>query len=158
MMSSFNSIKGIPATANPFTLTKILRKEWGFNGFVVSDWGAVAELINHSIGDGPTVARKALTAGLDMDMEGNLFGTTLAAQVRSGKIPESVVDEAARRILRVKFALGLFDHPFTQDSPAYEPTPDKRALPRQVADETIVLLKNEPVEGAGTLLPLTSKL
>ena len=154
LMSSFNSINGVPATANPLTLTQILRKEWGFNGFVVSDWGSVAELVNHSIGDGPTVARKALTAGLDMDMEGNLFGTTLAAQIRSGKVPESVVDEAARRILRVKFALGLFDHPFVADSPAYEPTPEKRALTRKVADETIVLLKNDPVEAAGTLLPL----
>ena len=84
-MSSFNSINGIPATANPFTLTQILRKEWGFDGFVVSDWGAVGELKNHSIGDGPTVARKALEAGLDMDMEGNLFGPTLAAQVRAGR-------------------------------------------------------------------------
>ena len=113
LMSSFNSINGVPATANPFTLTQILRKEWGFDGFVVSDWGAVAELINHSIGDGPTVARKALEAGVDMDMEGNLYGTVIAAQVRAGKIPESVVDEAVRRILRVKFALGLFDHPYT---------------------------------------------
>src|SRR5580692_9809297 len=118
LMSSFNSINGVPASANPLTLTQILRKEWGFNGFVVSDWGSVGELVNHSIGDGPTVARKALTAGLDMDMEGNLFGTTLASQVRSGKIPESVVDEAVRRILRVKFAVGLFDHPYTADSPA----------------------------------------
>jgi len=156
-MSSFNSINGVPATANPHTLTEILRKEWGFGGFVVSDWGAVAELINHSIGDGPTVARKALEAGLDMDMEGNLFGTTLASQVRSGKIPESVVDEAVRRILRVKFALGLFDHPYTEPSAAYEPTPERRAIARKVADETMVLLKNDPVEGIGTLLPLTAK-
>jgi beta-glucosidase len=154
LMSSFNSINGVPATANPLTLNQILRKEWGFNGFVVSDWGAVAELINHSIGDGPTVARKALTAGLDMDMEGNLFGTTLAAQVRAGKIPESVVDEATRRILRVKFVLGLFDHPFTQVSAPYEPTPERLALARRVADETIVLLKNDPIEAAGTLLPM----
>ena len=106
LMSSFNSINGVPATANPFTLTQILRKEWGFDGFVVSDWGAVAELKNHSIGDGPTVARKALEAGIDMDMEGNLYGTVIASQVRAGKIPESVVDEAVRRILRVKFASG----------------------------------------------------
>ena len=112
LMSSFNSINGIPATANPFILTHILRKEWGFDGFVVSDWGAVSELQNHSIGDGPTVARKALEAGVDMDMEGNLYGTVIAAQVRSGKIHESVVDEAVRRILRVKFALGLFEHPY----------------------------------------------
>jgi beta-glucosidase len=157
LMSSFNSINGVPASANPLTLTQILRKEWGFDGFVVSDWGSVAELINHSIGDGPTVARKALTAGVDMDMEGNLYGTTIAAQVRSGKIPESVIDEAARRVLRVKFALGLFDHPYTQPGPAYEPTPEKRAIARKVADETIVLLKNDPIEAAGNLLPLKDK-
>jgi beta-glucosidase len=155
LMSSFNSINGVPATANPYTLTQILRKEWGFDGFVVSDWGAVAELLNHSIGpDGATVARKALEAGVDMDMEGNLYGTTIAAQVRSGAIPESVVDEAARRILRVKFALGLFEHPYTPVTPAYEPTPEKRAQARAVADETIVLLKNDAVEGVGSLLPL----
>ena len=158
VMSSFNSINGVPATANPFTLTQILRREWGFGGFVVSDWGAVAELLNHAIGaDGATVARKALEAGVDMDMEGNLYGPTIAAQVRSGKIPESVVDEAVRRILRVKFALGLFDHPYTQPGPAYSATPERRATARKVADETMVLLKNNPVEGVGTLLPLTAK-
>jgi beta-glucosidase len=157
LMSSFNSINGIPATANPLTLTQILRKEWGFDGFVVSDWGAVGELINHSIGDGPTVARKALEAGLDMDMEGGLYARVIAAQVRTGKIPESVVDEAARRVLRVKFALGLFDRPYTPASPAYDATPERRAAARKVADETLVLLKNDPVEGVGNLLPLTAK-
>ncbi len=155
LMSSFNSINGVPASANPLTLTQILHKEWGFDGFVVSDWGSVVELINHSIGDGPTVARKALVAGVDMDMEGNLYGTVIAEQVRSGKIPESVVDEAVRRILRVKFALGLFEHPFVEAGPAYDATPERRALTRKVADETIVLLKNDPVEGVGALLPLT---
>ena len=158
LMSSFNSLNGVPATANPFLLTQILRKEWGFDGFVVSDWGAVAELLNHSIGaDGATVARKALEAGVDMDMEGNLFGTTIATQVRAGKIPESVVDEAARRILRVKFALGLFDHPYTAEGPAYVATPERRAIARKVAAETLVLLKNDPVEGVGDLLPLIAK-
>jgi len=155
LMSSFNSINGVPATANPYTLTQILRKEWHFDGFVVSDWGAVSELLNHSIGpDGATVARKALEAGVDMDMEGNLYATTIAAQVRSGEIPEKVVDEAARRILRVKFALGLFEHPFTPVTPAYAPTAANRAQARAVAAETIVLLKNDPVEGVGALLPL----
>jgi beta-glucosidase len=157
LMSSFNSINGIPASANPFTLTRILRREWGFDGFVVSDSGAVAELRNHSIGDGATVARKALEAGVDMDMEGNLYGTVIAAQVREGKIPESVVDEAVRRILRVKFVLGLFDHPYTAEGPAYDATPERRAAARKVAAETFVLLKNEPVEGVGALLPLTAK-
>jgi beta-glucosidase len=157
MMSSFNSINGIPATANPFIQTQVLRKEWGFNGFVVSDWGAVSELINHSIGDGPTVARKALEAGVDMDMEGNLYGTVIADQVRAGKIPESVVDEAVRRILRIKFALGLFEHPYTAAGPAYEATPERRAAARKVADETLVLLKNDPGKGIGTLLPLAGK-
>jgi len=158
LMSSFNTINGVPATANRFTLTQVLRKEWHFDGFVVSDWGAVAELKNHAIGDGPTVARKALEAGVDMDMEGNLYDTAIAAQVHSGKIPESVVDEAARRILRVKFALGLFDHPYTPEGPAYDATPERRAAAREVTDETLVLLKNDPVEGVGPLLPLNSKL
>ncbi len=157
VMTSFNSINGVPATADPLTLTQILRKEWRFDGFVVSDWGAVAELKNHSIGDGPTVARKALLAGTDMDMEGDLYGTVIAAQVRSGKIPEGAVDEAVRRILRVKFALGLFDHPYTNAGTAYTPTAERREAARKVADETIVLLKNDPVEGIGALLPLTSK-
>jgi len=156
VMTSFNSLNGVPATANPFLLTQILRKEWGFNGFVVSDWGAVGELQNHAIGDGPTVARKALEAGTDMDMEGNLYATVLAAQIRSGKIPEIVLNEAVRRILRVKFALGLFDHPFTHVGPAYTPTPEKRALARKIADETMVLLKNDPVGDRGNLLPLSA--
>jgi len=157
IMSAFNALNGVPSSANPFTLTQILRKEWGFAGFVGSDWAAVVELENHGQGDGPTVARKALEAGVDADMEGNLYGTVLADQVRSGKIPQSYVDEAARRVLRVKFALGLFDHPYTQPGPAYEATPERRALARKVADETMVLLKNDPVEGAGTLLPFTAK-
>ena len=158
VMSSFNSINGVPATANPFTLTQILRREWGFGGFVVSDWGAVGELLNHAIGaDGATVARKALEAGVDMDMESNLYATTIAGQVRTGKIPESVVDEAVRRILRVKFALGLFEHPYAAEGPAYDATPQRRDLARKVADETMVLLKNDPVEGVGALLPLTAK-
>ncbi len=158
VMTSFNSLNGVPATANPFLLTQVLRNEWGFNGFVVSDWGAVGELKNHAIGDRPTVARKALEAGTDMDMEGNLYATVLAEQIRSGKIPESVLDEAVRRILRVKFAIGLFDHPYTDVTPAYTPTPEKRAIARKIADETMVLLKNDPVEGIGNLLPLSPKI
>ncbi len=158
IMSSFNSINGVPASANPFILTQILRKEWGFDGPVVSDWAAIPELLDHSIGaDEATVARKALEAGVDMDMVGNLYGTVLTAQVRDGTIRESVVDEAVRRVLRVKFALGLFEHPYTVEGPAYEATPERRAATRKVAGETFVLLRNEPVEGIGRLLPLTAK-
>jgi beta-glucosidase len=158
LMSSFNSINGVPGSANPFTLTQVLRKEWGFDGFVVSDWDAVGELRDHSIGaDDDTVARKAPEAGVDMEMKGSLYGAVIAPQVRAGKIPESVVDEAARRILRVKFALGLFDHPYTAVGPKYEATPERRAAARKVAGETFVLLKNDPVEGVGALLPLPAK-
>ncbi len=158
VMSSFNSINGIPGTADPLTLTEILRKEWRFDGIVVSDWGAVAELVNHGVAaNGPVAARKALEAGVDMDTESNLYGPTLAAQVRAGKMPESVVDEAVRRVLRVKFALGLFDHPYTQPGPKYEAAPARRELARKVADEAIVLLKNDPVKGIGALLPLSPR-
>ena len=159
LMSAFNSINGVPASANPFTLTEILRKEWGFDGFVVSDWDAVGELRDHSIGaDDETVVRKALEAGVDMEMKGSLYGSLIASQVRAGKIPESVVDEAVRRILRVKFALGLFDSPYTPAGPAYDVTPERRAAARRIAGETFVLLKNDPVEGVGTLLPLSAKV
>ncbi len=157
--TAFNTVNGVPASANPFLLTQILRKEWGFDGFVVSDWNAVAELLNQSIGpDTATVARKALEAGVDMDMNSNLFGTVIAPQVRAGKIPESVVDEAVRRILRVKFALGLFDHPYTEPHAAYVATPERRAVARKIAEETFVLLKNDPFESVGTLLPLPAKV
>ena len=159
LMSSFNSINGIPASANPFILTQILRKEWGFDGFVVSDWAAIPELRDHSVGaDDAIVARKALEAGVDMDMEGKLYGTVIASQVRAGKIPESVVDEAVRRILRVKFALGIFDRPYAEVGPPYDATPERRAAARKVAEETFVLLKNDPVEGVGTLLPFNAKV
>jgi len=157
VMTSFNTINGIPSTANPFLMTQVLRREWGFDGMVVSDWGAISELTVHAIGDGPTVARKAIEAGVDMDMEGDLYGRVLADQVRAGKLPESVVDEAVRRVLRIKFAVGLFEHPYTVPGPAYEANAERRAVARNVAGETVVLLKNETVEGLGPLLPLSAK-
>jgi beta-glucosidase len=155
IMSSFNSLNGVPETANPFTLTQVLRHEWGFNGLVVSDWGAVRELLAHGVAlEGATAARKALTAGVDMDMEGDLYRTRLAGLVQNGELPESVIDEAARRVLRVKFALGLFEHPYTEVTPAYAPTAEKRTLARKAAEESLVLLKNDAVEGWGKVLPL----
>lgn len=160
VMSAFNALNGVPASANPFTLTKILRKEWGFDGMVVSDYGAVGELIKHGIaGDGATAARKALTAGVDMDMESNLYHSRLAGLVESGQVPVAVVDEAVRRVLRVKFAMGLFEHPYIEENlPPYEPTPEKRALAKKAAEESFVLLKNEAIPGTGRLLPLASDL
>ncbi len=155
MMSSFNSVNGIPATANHLLQTQILRKEWGFQGFVVSDWGAVRELIAHSVAsDEVAAAAKAITAGVDMDMSSGIYTARLASLVRSGKLPESTVDEAVRRILRVKFALGLFEHPYAPEQPAYQPTAEKRDQTRHIAEETLVLLKNEPLEGVGKLLPI----
>ena len=152
LMSAFNSINALPASANSFTLTQVLRKEWGFRGFVVSDWTSISELIPHGIAlDGATAARKALTAGVDMDMEGNLYFTTLAQQVKEGKIPAARIDEAVRGILRVKFAMGLFDHPYAQLSQAAMLTPEHLDLARTVAEKSFVLLKND---GA---LPLKSK-
>ena len=160
IMSAFNALNGVPASANPYILTKILRKEWGFDGLVVSDYGAVSELIKHGIaGDGATAARKALTAGVDMDMESNLYHSRLEGLVESGQVPTAVVDEAVRRVLRVKFAMGLFEHPYTgETTPPYEPTPEKRVLARKAAEESFVLLKNEAIPGVGRLLPLASDL
>lgn len=155
VMSSFNSLNGVPATANHLLLTQILRREWGFRGFVVSDWGAVRELMNHAVAaDGVAAASKAITAGVDMDMEGGIYSARLASLVRSGQLSESVIDEAVRRILRVKFALGLFEHPYAPEHPAYQATAEKREQARRIAEETLVLLKNEPEEGVGKLLPI----
>ncbi len=151
VMSAFNALNGVPETANPFTLTKILRHEWGFDGLVVSDYGAIGELMKHGIaGDGATAAEKALTAGVDMDMESNLYHSRLAGLVASGKVPMPVVDEAVRRVLRVKLAMGLFEHPYTDENqPPYQPTPEKRELAKKAAEESFVLLKNEGVPGRG---------
>ncbi|HEX4064413.1 MAG TPA: glycoside hydrolase family 3 N-terminal domain-containing protein [Acidobacteriaceae bacterium] len=150
VMSAFNSLNGVPESANPFTLTQVLRREWGFDGFVVTDWRAVAELLNHGVALDPAAAsRMALTAGADMDMLSDFYRTQLPGLVRSGQVPESVVDEAVRRVLRVKFALGLFDHPYAPASPPYTAGPLQRGLARHAAEESIVLLKND-----GKLLPL----
>ena len=160
VMSAFNVLNGVPESANPFTLTRILRKEWGFDGLVVSDYGAVGELIKHGVAaDGATAARKAVTAGVDMDMESDLYHSRLPGLVQSAQVQTAVVDEAVRRILRVKMAMGLFEHPYAnEDTPAYELTPQKRELATKAAEESFVLLKNEAIPGVGRLLPLASDL
>lgn len=145
-MSAFNALNEVPASANAFTLDQVLRKQWKFRGLVVSDWGSIGEVMAHGIAnDGATAARKALVAGVDMDMESNLYLTTLADQVKSGKVPVAVVDEAVRRILRVKFALGLFDRPYANISAGANPAPERLALARTVAEKSFVLLKNDGV-------------
>jgi beta-glucosidase len=150
-MSAFNSLNGVPSSANPMTLDAILRKEWKFRGFVVSDWNSVGELVPHGVANTPAVAaQKAVTAGVDMDMEGNFYFTTLAAQVKSGKVPMSVIDEAVRRILRVKIELGLFEHPYAEIAESAMLTAPSRELARTVAEKSLVLLKNQNV------LPLKS--
>ena len=161
IMSAFNTLNGVPATADPMTLTKILRGEWKFQGLVVSDWQAIAELIPHGIAlDEATAARKALLAGVDVDMESGLFQRHLSELVRAGAVPESVLDEAVRRVLRVKFALGLFDRPYAPESstgaqPKLDPA--HLELARTIAERSFVLLKNEKVSGSA-LLPVSSKV
>jgi beta-glucosidase len=146
LMSAFNSLNGIPATANPHLLDEILRREWKFDGFVVCDWDAVGELIKHGVaGSKQEAARKAITAGVDMDMWDASY-PLLAAEVRAGRLPESVVDRAVRRVLRMKIKAGLFDDPFTPETAA---PPLDRDAARRVAQKSIVLLKND-----GDLLPL----
>ena len=158
IMSAFNSLNGVPATADAETLTKILRQEWGFRGFVVSDWKAIQELIPQGVAtDDATAARKALLAGVDMDMEGDVYRRALGQLVHTGAVPEAALDEAVRRVLRVKFALGLFDHPYAPESaPAQSGAAARVELARTIAERSLILLKNAAVDGA-PLLPLPSK-
>jgi len=157
IMSSFNTINGLPATANPFTLTQILRKEWEFPGLVVSDWTSVGELVAHGIAlDKSEAARKAMNAGVDMDMVSDSYHPHLADLVRSGKVSQTRLDEAVRHILRVKFALGLFEDPFTDESREVQGALPKERVEaaRRAAERSFVLLKNSVV-GSRPVLPLT---
>src|SRR5438132_1216886 len=121
VMTSFNEIGGIPSTASPWLMTTLLRREWGFPGFVVSDWTAVAELMNHGVAGSRAEAGKlALEAGVDMDMVSRIYVNDLPALVRAGRIPMAVVNEAVRRVLRAKAALGLFDDPYHGATPERE--------------------------------------
>jgi len=159
LMSAFNSLNGVPSTANPFPLKQILRKEWGFQGLVVSDWNAVGELIPHGIAaDGAAAARKAFVAGVDMDMVSSLYHDHLQQIVSSGQATPAEVDEAVRHVLRVKLALGLFEHPFVDEGAAAKALyhPDSIALAQAAAERSFVLLKNANGAGGRPLLPLAS--
>lgn len=146
VMSSFNAINGVPATANAFTLTNVLREEWSFDGFVVSDYTSVKELINHGVvANEEEAAAVALNAGVDMEMVSrsyNAFGQKLLQQ---NKLSMATIDEAVRRILRIKFRLGLFDRPYTDETREQNSLlrPESIRLAREVAGRSMVLLKND---------------
>ncbi len=156
IMSAFNSLNGVPSSANPFLLSKILRGEWGFNGFVVSDYTAVMELTNHGIAlDAATATRKAIAAGVDVDMMSHFYDTQLPGLVRSGAVSMHEVDEAVRRVLRVKFATGLFEHPYAEGVEVTAAVAGHRPLVRKAAEESLVLLQNDKSAGDAPLLPLS---
>jgi len=140
LMAAFESLNGTPANANRHLLTEILREEWKFSGFVVSDWDAIAELMNHGVAlSKEEAARKAIVAGVDMDMWDNTYAT-LAEAVRGGRLPVAVIDRAVRRVLRAKLRAGLFDHSLEDERAA---PPMDRDAARRVARESIVLLRNQ---------------
>ncbi len=159
IMASFNEIDGIPATANKWLLTDVLRNEWKFTGLTVSDYTGVSEMVAHGIGDLPTVSAKALDAGVDMDMVSEGFLTTLQQSLKDGKITEKQIDDACRRVLEAKYKLGLFSDPYrycNEERAKKEVfTDENRAFARSVAAQCFVLLKNSnnilPLKKQGTI-------
>lgn len=156
-MSSFNDINGVPATANRWLMTDLLRKQWGFKGFVVTDFTAIDELVPHGLGNKQTVAARALNAGIDMDMVGESFLATLKKSLKEGKITEAEINMACRRILEAKYDLGLFQDPYkycdTNRATTELCTPENLKVARDVAAQTFVLLKNQ-----NQLLPLKKEM
>jgi len=145
-MSAFNDLNGVPTSANSFTLTRVLRDEWKFDGFVVSDYESIRELINHGLAaDEAQAARAALSAGVDMEMVSRLYGKYAPGLLREGKLAERTIDYAVRRILRIKFRLGLFERPYVDESreKAAIMSATNVETAREVAARSIVLLKNE---------------
>lgn len=155
VMSSFNDISGVPGTANHHLLTEVLKNRWKHKGFVVSDWNSVQQLIPQGVAaDRKEAALKAFTAGVEMDMGDNVYSESLAQLVKENKIPLSLIDESVSRVLRLKFRLGLFEHPYTEERPDNERAllPESKKIAQQLAQESIVLLKNE-----NKRLPLQAK-
>lgn len=153
-MNSFNDVNGIPASGSRYLQRDILKGRWNFQGFVVSDWGSIGEMIQHGyVADGKGAALAAITAGSDMDMESNSYRNHLAQLVADNQVPPALIDDAVRRILRKKFELGLFDDPYRFSDEARERSalnnPQHSAFAREMARKSIVLLKNEK-----QLLPL----
>lgn len=156
IMSAFNVLNGVPASANTMTLTSILRHEWNFDGLVVSDFNAVGELVEHGVAlDGTVAAAKAFRAGVDMDMQSGLYASKLSDLVRSGAVSSRALDDAVRRVLRLKFQLGLFDRPYVGESKPANAIPQEHLeLARRAAEESFVLLKNDASVGGENLLPI----
>ena len=158
-MSSFNEIDGIPASANKWLMTDLLRQEWGFKGFVVTDYTAISEMTEHGIGNLKEVSAHALHAGIDMDMVSDGFLTTLKQSLKEGKVTQKEIDQACRRILEAKYKLGLFEDPYrycdVKRANTEIFTPENRQAARQIASQTFVLLKNDqqtlPLQGKGTI-------
>jgi beta-glucosidase len=157
-MSSFQSLNGVPATANHHILREILKKEWAFDGFVVSDWNSVGELIPHGLAkDKAEAARLALLAGVDMDMEGRCYSTSLVKLVESGAISRAALDDAVRRVLRVKLRIGLAEKPAPDPAAAAKVflAAPHRELAREAARDSMVLLKNQnrtlPLPATGSI-------
>ena len=153
VMASFNEVDGVPATANRWLMTDVLRKQWGFSGFVVTDFTGISEMVEHGIGNLQTVSARALNAGVDMDMVSEGFVGTLKKSLTEGKITMKTLDAACHRILEAKYKLGLFDDPYKYcdlSRPARDIfTREHRDAARRIAAESFVLLKNEPFEGQG---------
>jgi len=161
IMAAFNAINGVPASANPFTLQQVLRKEWGFRGVVDSDWESLRELIQHGIAnDRATAARKGFLAGVDVDMASSVYHDHLAQWVSSGEVPQERLDESVRNVLRLKFALGLFENPYADEAREAEAMlrPEGIALARRAAERSFVLLKNSPGPDNAQLLPLSDRV
>jgi len=156
LMSGFNDLSGVPASANHYTLTEVLKERWGHDGFVVSDWGSVQQLIQQGVAkDKKECALKSLMAGVEMDMVDNVYLENLKQLVDEGKVPVATIDEAVRRILRVKFRLGLFDNPYVEELPESKRylQPEDRKVAAEIAAESMVLLKN-----TNNTLPITSAI
>lgn len=159
VMSSFNEIDGIPATGNKWLMTDLLRKQWGFKGFVVTDYTATNEMIEHGMGDLQTVSALALNAGVDMDMVGEGFYSTLKKSLQEGKTTQKQIDEACRRVLEAKYKLGLFDDPFRYCDATRAAnevlSAEKRQAAREFGAHSAVLLKNTnqtlPLKKSGTI-------
>jgi beta-glucosidase len=147
VMTSFNEIDGVPASGNNWLLTELLRSQWGFKGFVVTDYTAIAEMMNHGAGDKQKVSELAINAGVDMDMVSEFLLEELPVLVKEGKVSEKTVDDACRRILEAKFKLGLFSDPYRglseERAQTHIMSAEKIALSETAAEKSIVLLKNE---------------